>query len=411
MKLLETRLCDADMRRWIRLALTAIVVLIAVVLVLAFAAGPGVVERSMNRVTRDRTSPVLERIRRLHETLVIADLHDDLLLWGRDPLARSDRGHTDIPRLLDGGVALQVFSAVTKVPAGQNYQGNPADSDLIIALAILQRWPPRTWQSLTARATYQASRLHDAAARSNGRLSIVTTRAELDRFIERRSRDRNRLAGVLAVEGLHALDGVARNVDTLFRAGFRMMGLAHFFDNEVSGSAHGRAKGGLTPLGREVIQEMEQRGIIVDLAHASPRAFADALDAATRPIVVSHTGVQGTCPGPRNLTDDQIRRVAKNGGVIGIGFWDAAVCDLGAGAIVKAVRYAVDLAGVEHVALGSDFDGATTVPFDAAGLVQLTAALIDAGFTGHEVGLIMGENVVRLLGQALPKEAVTPDRR
>lgn len=396
------------MTRPLKRAAVLLMIAVVVAVVLAFGTGPAMVERSMNRLAQGRASPVSETARRLHDTLFIADLHDDLLLWGRDPLARSDRGHTDMPRLIDGRVALQVFSAVTKVPAGQNYQGNRADSDMIIALAILQRWPLRTWQSLAARATYQAGRLHDAAARSNGRLSIVTTRAELDRFVEGQSRDRDRVAGVLAIEGLHALDGEARNIDTLFRAGFRMMGLAHFFDNEVSGSAHGRAKGGLTPLGREVLRQMERRGIIVDLAHASPRAFADALDAATRPVVVSHTGVQGTCAGPRNLSDDQIRRVAKNGGVVGIGFWDAAVCDLGAGAIAKAIRYAVDRAGVEHVALGSDFDGATTVPFDASGLDQLTAALIDAGFTEHDVRLIMGENIVRLLGQALPEGGETP---
>jgi len=396
------------MRRPIRLALAAAVIVIAMILVVAFAAGPGMIERSMNRVAANRAYPVPEAAHRLHDTLLVADLHDDLLLWGRDPLARSDRGHTDIPRLIEGRIALQVFGAVTKVPSGQNYQGNPADSDLIIGLAVLQRWPPRTWRSLTARALHEADRLRTAASRSHGRLSVVTTREELERFMEARSQGPDRMAGVLAVEGLHALDGDPRAVDTLVRAGFRMMGLAHFFDNEVSGSAHGQAKGGLTPLGRDVIRRMEALGVMLDLAHASPRAFDEALAMATRPVVVSHTGVQGTCAGPRNLTDDQIARVAANGGVIGIGFWDAAVCDVGAGAIAKAIRYTAARAGVEHVALGSDFDGATTVPFDASGLDQVTAALIDAGFTEGEIRRIMGENVVRLLGQALPKGGQAP---
>jgi membrane dipeptidase len=389
------------MRR-ILAAITAVVLL--AVLIGAWWRVPAAVDRAMNRVVAGHAYPVSEAAARLHRTLVVADLHDDLLLWGRDVLARGDRGHTDVPRLIEGHVAVQVFSAVTKVPRGQNYENNPGDSDMITPLAILARWPSRTWRSLSARAVYQAGRLRDAAARSNGRLSIVTTAADLDGFLERRQELQEAVAGVLAIEGLHALAGDLRNVDTLFREGYRMMGLAHFFDNEMSGSAHGLVKGGLTPLGRQAVARMEQLGIVVDLAHASPRAFSDALDIATRPVVVSHTGVQGTCAGPRNLTDEQIRRVAANGGVIGIGFWDGAVCDEGAGAIAKAIRYTADRAGVEHVALGSDFDGATTTPFDAAGLAQITAALLDANFTEGEIRLIMGENAVRLLRQALPRE-------
>jgi len=382
-------------------AITAVVLL--AMLVAAWRAVPAAVERAMNRVAAGHAYPVSEAAARLHQTLVIADLHDDLLLWDRDPLARGSRGHTDVPRLIEGNVAIQVFSAVTKVPRTMSYEGNAGDSDLVTPLVVLQGWPPRAWRSLTARAIYEAGRLRDAAGRSNGRLTILKSAADLDRFLERRKTNPSVVSGLLAIEGLHALGGEIRNVDVLFGEGYRMMGLAHFFDNEVAGSAHGLVKGGLTPLGRGVVARMEQLGIIVDLAHASPQAMSDTLDIATRPVVVSHTGVQGTCPGPRNLTDDEIRRVAASGGVIGIGFWDGAVCGEGAGAIAKAVRYAADRAGVEHVALGSDFDGATTTPFDAAGMAQITSALLDAHFTEDEIRLIMGENVVRLLRQTLPR--------
>jgi len=108
------------MRRFLKIAAAVIAIALAILVIVAFVAGPGMVERSMNRVAGNRAYPVPEAARRLHDTLLVADLHDDLLLWDRDPLARSDRGHTDIPRLIAGRVALQVFGAVTKVPAGQN---------------------------------------------------------------------------------------------------------------------------------------------------------------------------------------------------------------------------------------------------------------------------------------------------
>jgi microsomal dipeptidase-like Zn-dependent dipeptidase len=373
-------------------------------LIAALAGGPAYVEGGMNRVDASRAGPVSEAARRLHATLFVADLHTDLLLWHRDPLARGARGHTDLPRLMDGNVALQVFSTVTKTPRGINYVRNTAESDNITALALLQRWPVGTWRSLRARALHEASRLAHAAARSDGRLVLVRTAADLDAFVAARAAApaERRVAALLATEGLHAIEGDLRNVDTLHAAGFRMLGLTHFFDNEVAGSAHGVAKGGLTPLGRAVVRRMEALGILVDVAHASPRAVDDVLAMATRPVLVSHGGVQGTCPGPRNLTDDQLRRIAATGGVVGIGYWDGAVCEIGPASTARAIAHAVRVAGVEHVAVGSDFDGATTTPFDATGLAQVTQALLDQGLAPEDIARVMGGNVLRLLRATLP---------
>ncbi|MGZ8378078.1 MAG: dipeptidase [Gemmatirosa sp.] len=394
-------------RRGRRLAL-GLLALLAVLATAAFAFVPAYVERDMNRVDASRAGPVSDAARTLHASLFVADLHSDLLLWNRDPLDRGTRGHTDVPRLGDGNVALQVFSTVTKTPKGLNYERNTADSDNITALAVLQRWPTSTWGSLRARALHQASRLAGAAARSGGRLVLVRTAADLDAFVAARQAARaaapgeRRVAALLATEGLHPLEGDVRNVDTLHAAGFRMLGLTHFFDNEVAGSAHGVTRGGLTPLGRDVIRRMEALGILVDVAHASPRTVDDVLAMATRPVLVSHGGVQATCPGPRNLTDDQLRRIAATGGVIGIGYWDGAVCEIGPASTARAIAHAVRVAGVDHVALGSDFDGATTTPFDAAGLPQVTQALLDAGLSPEDVGRVMGGNVLRLLRATLP---------
>ena len=166
---------------------------------------------------------------------------------------------------------------------------------------------------------------------------------------------------------------------------------------------HGIAKGGLTPFGRQIVAEMERRQMIVDLAHSSARTIDQVLAIATRPVVYSPGGVQATCPNDRTLTDDQLRRIAANGGLIGIGYWDGAVCDLTATAIAAAIDHARKVAGIDHVALGSDFDGATVTPFDTSQLVQVTNALLVRGFSSDEIRKVMGENLLRFLQRQLPR--------
>jgi microsomal dipeptidase-like Zn-dependent dipeptidase len=152
-----------------------------------------------------------------------------------------------------------------------------------------------------------------------------------------------------------------------------------------------------------MIRRMEARGMLIDVAHAAPRTIADVLKAATRPVIDTHTGLQGVCPGPRNLSDEELRGIAATGGLVGIGYWDAATCGTGARAIARSIRYAANLVGVEHVALGSDFDGAVKEPFDTTGVVEITDALLAEGFSEDEIRMIMGGNVFRLLAETLPK--------
>ena len=149
---------------------------------------------------------------------------------------------------------------------------------------------------------------------------------------------------------------------------------------------------------------MEELGIALDLAHASPALIEEVLALTTRPVLVSHTGVQATCPGPRNLSDAHVRGIAETGGVIGIGFFEWAVCEIEPASIVRAIRHVADLVGVDHVGLGSDFDGGTHTPFDVTGLAQLTDALLADGFSEHEVRKILGGNEIRVLGRLLPPQ-------
>lgn len=383
-----------------------VVVLLAAALVLFHTVVPMVVDRRMNTVVSTAVPAVSPQASALHRTLFVADLHADQLLWGRDLLERTGRGHVDLPRLQDAKVALQVFSAVTKTPRDMNYDHNTDATDNIALLALAQRWPRETQASLRARATYQAERLQDAVLRAGGALTLITSRDTLMAFAQRRGGDPMQVGALLAIEGLHALDGQLRNVDVLFAHGYRMMGLVHFFDNEVAASAHGVSQGGLTALGREVVARMEALGIAVDLAHASKQTVEEVLAMATKPVVVSHTGVAAVCPGPRNLTDDQLRAIAANGGLIGIGYWDGAVCEPTIGNIARSIRHAVQVMGVEHVALGSDFDGATRTPWDTRGVIAVTDALLKAGLTNDEVARVMGVNTFDFLMRTLPPAAV-----
>lgn len=404
------------MRRGLPAALLAAVLAIILLLGGVFLFGPGIAERSMNKTLTAPLPAVSARAQQLHASLTIVDLHSDSLLWQRDFDQRAARGHMDLPRLQDGHVALQILSSVTKTPSGQNYDANGADSDNILWLAIAQLQPIRTWGSLTERSLWHAQKLARAAARSQGALRPVTTPESLTALTDARTAaaagTQPPIGAMLSIEGLQNLEGKISNLDRLYKAGFRMAGLTHFFDNELAGSMHGLQKGGLTPFGKQVVTRMEAKGMIVDLAHLSPAAVQDVLAIARRPVVSSHGGVQATCKVNRNLADAQIRGIAATGGLIGIGYWDGAVCDPSPASIARAMRHVRDLVGIRHVALGSDYDGAVTVGFDTSKLVQLTQALMNAGFSDDDIRAAMGGNALRLLRAGLtpltPPALATP---
>ena len=376
-------------------------ILFGVVAIGFFGFLPGAIEESMNKIDGKPLPRVSAEAIALHKTLTIVDLHSDTLMWQRDVLDRGTRGHVDLPKLEQGNVALQVFSSVSKTPKGQNYNANGDDSDNITLLAFAQLQPVRTWGSLLERSLWHAAKLDRAVAASQQRLNKIADTGALNDMVLWRSKRQQRTGAMLSIEGLQNLEGKAGNLDKLYAAGFRMAGLTHFFDNELAGSMHGINKGGLTLFGRDIIKRMEAKGMIVDIAHCSHACVAEILATAQRPVVSSHGGVQATCKVNRNLTDDEIKGVAKTGGVIGIGYWEAAVCDTSPKAIVAAMQHVRDLVGIQHVALGSDYDGATTVRFDTASLVQLTHALLNAGFTPEEIRAVMGGNALRVIEAGL----------
>ncbi|MBN7795530.1 dipeptidase [Parahaliea mediterranea] len=383
-------------------------VLLLLVLVLigagAIALVPGQIEKGMNVVEPHQPYAISPRASALHQQLVVGDWHADSTLWKRDLLRRSDRGQVDIPRLQAGNVALQMFTVVTKSPAGQNYEENATEaSDRITLLALAQTWPARTWDSLTERALYQAGKLKDFEARSPDDLQLVVNVDDLERLMQRRSGGERVVGGLLGTEGSHALDGDLGNIQVLFDAGFRMMGLHHFFDNRLGGSLHGQSGDGLTDFGERAVDEMLRLGVMIDVAHSAPAVVEDVLARGEAPLIVSHTGFYGHCPGPRNISDELMKRIAAGGGIIGVGYWAGAICSDSPADIVAAIRYGIDLVGVDHVALGSDFDGSVTTRFDTSELAVLTDEMLKAGFSEQEIRKVMGGNMLRFLRDNLPR--------
>ena len=359
-------------------------------------------EGFLNRLDPVLLAPLSERARALHASSFVADLHADSLLFERDLLSRGRLGHVDLPRLREGGVALQVFGLPTKVYFGTNIDRTAARGLDALTLAGIAKLSPTAWQSPLERALYHAARMAEFARAPDGRMILIRDRGDLARLHEARMKGEEKIGAVLAIEGAHALESDPANLKRLFDAGYRMIGMSHFFDNDYAGSSAGVKKSGLTALGRATLAEMESLGIVADLAHLSPAAVDDVLALASKPTVVSHTGVRGTCDNARNLSDDQIRRIADGGGVIGIGFWEVAACGLEPADIARAIRHVVKLVGSEHAALGSDYDGATTVGFDVRALPVLAQALLDEGLTEAEIRRVLGENVLQLLAANLP---------
>src|SRR5215470_14260452 len=319
------------MKTFVRFAAALLVILLTAF----FLVVPAVVDSVFNKLIRSASPPPSQSALVLHSSLRIVDLHADALLWGRNLLKRNSRGAVDVPRLLEGNVALEVFTAVTKTPRGLNYERNDASTDNIFWLTLSQHWPPRTWNSLTERALYLAQRFGVTVAKSNGALVPIRTARDLDAYLQRREREKRITAGILGIEGAQAHDGKLENLDRLADAGYRYISLTHFYDDEFAGSSHGVQKGGLTPLGRELVRRMNEKEIIIDLAHASPRTIHDVVAATARPVIYSHGGLRGNCDNRRNLADEEARGIARTGGIVGIGFWDTAVCGESPGAIAR----------------------------------------------------------------------------
>jgi membrane dipeptidase len=368
---------------------------------------------------------ISERAKRLHFSSLVIDTHDDTTQRFLDPrfdfAVRNDLGSIDIPRMKEGGLGAIFFSI----------------------------WIPSkiTGAEAVKRALIQINAVHEQVRKDSADLVQVTTADGI-----REAHKQGRIAALIGVEGGHMINsdlGVLRSYAAL---GARYMTLTHSGNAEWADSSTDKpVHNGLTPFGKDVVREMNRLGMIVDISHVSDKTFADVLEVSKAPVFASHSNCRAICDAPRNMTDAMIRALAAKGGVIQINYhvgflsqefrnaerahpeWDKAIalevkkrcgdregCALIEGdritreyvlrgdlprvewtKIIEHIDHAVKIAGIDHVGLGSDFDGAN-MPFgmeDVSKLPQITNALLEKGYSEGDVKKILGENTLRVMAE------------
>jgi membrane dipeptidase len=369
---------------------------------------------------------VAARSQQVHERAIVIDSHDDttqrLLFDNNFNIgARHSDGNIDIPRMREGGLDALFFSIW--VPS--QISGPPA----------------------VKRALDLIDRVHEAVRAHPADLILATTAADV-----RRAAAEHKIAALMGMEGGHIIDddlGVLRMYAAL---GVRYLTLTHFLNNNWADSSTDKpAHNGLTPFGKDVVRELNRLGMMVDISHVSDKTFYDALEVTRAPVIASHSSCRAICNSPRNMTDDMLRALAKNGGVVMInynaGFLSEefrVASEKKSGNIVAAmaamskkcggneacttmegerldheamakgelpkvsweriidhIDHAVKIAGIDHVGLGSDFDGAT-MPLgleDVSKLPRITDALLKKGYSDRDVEKILGGNILRVMEQ------------
>jgi membrane dipeptidase len=365
------------------------------------------------------------RARKLHFSSIVVDTHDDTtqrFLDGKFDLSmRSSTGSIDIPRMREGNLSAIFFSI----------------------------WMPSkvTGPEAVDRALVQIDAVREQVRKHPNDLVLATTAAEI-----REARKQGKIAALIGVEGGHMINSDLAVLRTYAALGVRYMTLTHSGNDEWADSSTDKAvHNGLTDFGKDVVREMNRLGVMVDISHVSDKTFYDALEVSKAPLIASHSSCRAICDARRNMTDQMIKDLAAKGGVIQINyhvgflsqeFLNAEVanpalnkgiaaevakrcgdnegCQLIEGdritreyveqgklprvdytKIIEHIDHAVRVAGVDHVGLGSDFDGAN-MPYgmeDATKLPSITEALLKKGYSESDVKKILGENTLRVMAE------------
>jgi membrane dipeptidase len=368
---------------------------------------------------------ISERARQLHFSSIVIDTHDDTTQRFSDTAfdlgVRNALGSIDVPRLREGGLGAIFFSI----------------------------WIPSkvTGPEAVKRALAQIDAVREQVRKHSSDLILATTADGI-----REAHKQGKIAALIGIEGGHMIAsdlGVLRRFAAL---GARYMTLTHSGNSEWADSSTAKPEhNGLSEFGKDVVREMNRLGMIVDISHVSDKTFADVLEISKAPVFASHSDCRAICDAPRNMTDDMIRALAAKGGVIQINYhvgflsqefrnaerthpeWDKAIalevqkrcgdrqgCQLIEGdrvtreyvlrgdlprvewtKIIEHIDHAVKIAGIDHVGLGSDFDGAN-MPFgmeDASKLPRITNALLEKGYSEGDVKKILGENTLRVMAE------------
>ena len=384
-----------------------------------------------------KSDDISERAKKLHFSSIVVDTHDDTtqrFLDGKFDIAqRHAEGSIDLPRIHENGLDAIFFSI----------------------------WLPSkiTRTDAVSRALAQIEAVRDQVRTHPKDLSLATTAAEV-----RASHQEGKIAALMGVEGGHMINSDLDVLRKFASLGVRYMTLTHSGNDEWADSSTDKpAHNGLTDFGKDVVREMNRLGVIVDISHVSDKTFYDALEISKAPMIASHSSCRAICDAPRNMTDQMMKDLAAKGGVVQINYHvgflsqefrnaekanpeinkaigqevqkrcgDNEACQLLEGdrltreyveqgklprvdwtKIIEHIDYAVKVAGVDHVGLGSDFDGAN-MPYgmeDASKLPKITDALLRKGYSEGDVKKILGENTLRVMaevgrvGQELSKRA------
>jgi len=366
---------------------------------------------------------ISEKARKLHFSAIVVDTHDDTtqrFLDGKFDLGpRNATGSIDIPRMREGNLSAIFFSI----------------------------WMPSkiTGPEAVDRALIQIDAVREQVRKHPGDLTLATTAAEV-----REAHKQGKIAALMGVEGGHMINSSLPVLRTYAALGVRYMTLTHSGNDEWADSSTDKpAHNGLTDFGKDVVREVNRLGVMVDISHVSDKTFYDALEVSKAPLLASHSSCRAICDAPRNMTDQMMKDLAAKGGVIQINYHvgflsqefrnaekadpelnkaiEAEVhnrcgenegCQLiegdritreyvekgklprvGFEKIIEHIDHAVKVAGIDHVGLGSDFDGAN-MPYgmeDASKLPAITEALIQKGYSEGDVKKILGENTLRLM--------------
>lgn len=367
---------------------------------------------------------------KLHRDALVADMHSDTVLRmkkGFDFSVRDTLGHMDIPRLEEGGIDLQVFACwlPTETP---KEQCRPKVDEMI--------------DSLQAQV-----------ARHQDKIEICGTAGEAEKII-----NSGRIAAFIGIENGVAIADDMASLQHFYDRGVRYMTLTHTSSSDwcISSADTAPKFNGLTDFGRNVVRKMNEIGMIVDISHAAPSVVSEVLKITTKPIIASHSCAYSLCRHNRNLTDDQIRAIAKNGGVIGINFFDGYLSDrwnqvsdsiqaahkreidsveaiykddygkrhqalagfyeekakklgevdVNVDTVVNHIDHIIKLVGPDYVGLGSDFDGVFALPNglkDCSMMPNITKELVRRGYSDNDIKKILGGNFMRVFAQVCGK--------
>lgn len=315
---------------------------------------------------------------------IICDGHCDTVLdiykkhrqLGR--LSRS--GHLDIPRMKKGGVDVQVFAVFIE----KEYKPKPSLQRTLCLIDCLLTELEKNRDTIELATSYEKVK------------SIVAD---------------GKIAALLAIEGGEALEGEQGNLRIFYRLGVRLITLTWNQRNDIAdGSDHADSQRGLTNFGKRIVGEMNRLGMMIDISHMSESGFWDVLENSSAPVIASHSNSYSLCPHPRNLKDDQIQAIAKKGGWIGVtyvpDFLQTGKRKANIDDVIDHIDYLVNLAGVDYVGLGSDFDGCQELPEGIEGadkVFHIQTKLLARGYVKEDVQKIMGKNFLNFFKRVTDK--------